>query len=321
VHVRLSISVLALAAVRCTSLRTDGPQIAPSATAIQPEPAALVAKDAPPVDAALAESAHAAAPYDLAADIEQRIGEARADFGARAPVAPVEQVFVIATPGSGLGGPLHTATVVTEAFFHDRFSKRPAKAISVYVFASAAPYQAYCRRHLGAACVSPFGFYLPTERRIVLDAGPGIGTLVHELVHPIQQDDFPEAPDWLGEGIASLYECFALPKKGEIRGVTNWRLPRLRRALGSPVEKGDARIEKLFGLPDGEFRGPKEDLYYALARYLCQWLDQKGQLWPFYRAWRDRSADDPSGDTAFATVTGKTPREANDDFARWLRAL
>ncbi|MDP9003066.1 MAG: hypothetical protein M3O46_23495 [Myxococcota bacterium] len=32
----------------------------------------------------------------------------------------------------------------------------------------------------------------------------------------------------------------------------------------------------------------------AMARYACQWLDDRGALWDFYRAWRDGVMRDPS---------------------------
>jgi hypothetical protein len=268
------------------------------------------------------DSAHAQpSAYDLTADIAARTAQAHRDVGAGSPVATVEQVFVVATPGGALVGPTLTTTMALEAFFHDRFAHRPAEAISVYIFPGASPYQAYCRRDFGGPCPSGFGFYSFDERRIVINAEPGIGTLVHELVHPIMQHDFPEAPDWINEGIASLYECFAFPKKGEIRGVTNWRLPRLLGAMHSPKEHDDARMDRLFGMSDDTFRGKDEDLHYALARYLCQWLEHEGHLWPFYRAWRDGYVGDPTGEKAFTSVVGESPAEANDAWARWVRGL
>jgi len=142
-----------------------------------------------------------------------------------------------------------------------RFSKRPSQAISVYLFPDAKAYEAYCQKRWAAACSSPFGFYRPDERRIVMNAGPGIGTLTHELVHPIVETDFPQAPTWLNEGIASLFEALTLPAPGQIHGVKNWRHPRLLRALGSAKERDKASLPALFAMSDDTFRGEA-----ALAR-------------------------------------------------------
>lgn len=46
-----------------------------------------------------------------------------------------------------------------------------------------------------------------------------------------------------------------------------------------------------------------------MARYACQWLDERGKLWPFYRAWRDGVRDDPSGEKAFERIVGMTQAE------------
>jgi putative membrane protein len=63
-------------------------------------------------------------------------------------------------------------------------------------------------------------------------------------------------------------------------------------------------------MADEVFRDDDEALHYALARYLCQWLDERGKLWPFYRAFRDDRRADPTGAAAFKRVVGTTPEEA-----------
>jgi hypothetical protein len=266
----------------------------------------------------------AAAPlYDLPADVAARTSEAKRELGQRAAVETIEDVFVLIAPtGAGpLGETKALTQQVLEAYFNGRFSKRPTRAISVYLFPDAKPYQAYCKARWSEACGSPFGFYRPDERRIVMNAGPGIGTLSHELVHPIMEADFPEAPEWLNEGIASLFEALTMPAAGQIHGVKNWRHPRLLRALRSAKERERAGLPALFQLDDRTFRNADEDLHYATARYLCQWLDQRGKLWPFYQRYRDHYATDPTGERAFQAVVGKSPTEANGDWAGWVKRL
>src|SRR6185295_9071203 len=146
-----------------------------------------------------------------------------------------------------------------DAYLNGRFAKRPERALSVYLFPDARPYQAYCKRRYGDDCGTPYGFYRPAERRIVMNIGPGIGTLTHELVHPLVEADFPGAPDWINEGIASLFEQFYLPKPGEIRGGKNWRYPRLVAGMASKKERTEASLPALFGMSDEVFRGDRED--------------------------------------------------------------
>jgi hypothetical protein len=265
------------------------------------------------------------APYDLEADRARIAALARDELGQGISVQTAQGVFVlVAAPGwnaRALAASTDLTTRAIGAYFNGRFDKKPEHAIGVYLFPEAKSYQAYCRAHLGGECDSPFGMYHPDVRRIVMNAGPGLGTLTHELVHPIVETDFPRAPTWLNEGIASLFEAPMIPKAGEIHGVKNWRLPRLLSGMISDAERGDARLDALFTLTDDAFRGPKEKLYYATARYVCQWLDARGLLWPFYRAWRDGLDSDPTGEKAFERVTGQTPARANAAWTAWVKAL
>jgi len=261
--------------------------------------------------------------YDLPADVTARSAEARRELGKRATVETVEDVFVLVTP-TGKGSLAETKSLtkkVLEAYFNGRFSKRPAQAISVYLLPDAKLYEAYCQMRYREPCGSPYGFYRPDERRIVMNAGPGIGTLTHELVHPIVEADFPTAPQWLNEGIASLFEALSMPTPGQVHGVKNWRHPRLLRALRSNEERQQAGLPALFALNDTAFRNDDEDLHYASARYLCLWLDQQGLLWPFYQRFRDHHAEDPSGEQSFRAVVGRSPADANDDWVRWVKRL
>jgi len=265
-------------------------------------------------------------PYDLAADRARIASVAREELGPKAGVEVAQDVFVlVAAPGwneRALEESTSLTTHAIDAYYTGRFDTKPARAIGVYLFPEEKSYQAYCRAHLGGACDSPFGMYHPDLRRIVMNAGPGLGTLTHELVHPIIEADFPRAPIWLNEGIASLFEAPVIPRKGEIHGVKNWRLPRLLAGMKSAAERRDARLDALFGMTDEAFREESlEKLHYATARYVCQWLDARGLLWPFYRAFRDRFSEDPTGAKAFAAVTHQTPGEANAAWTAWVKAL
>jgi hypothetical protein len=322
----VSFAAPALLLLACTGPSATGST--PTATST-PSPQAVIAAPvltprAPPPAAAPAPTAPAAA-YDLAADRRLRIDEGKKELGARAATTIVSDTFVfVSSPGPGSESftpSVSLATSALNAYYNNRFRTPPHEAISVYLFWTAASYEAYCKRTWNEPCLSKYGFFRPQERRIVMNAGLGLGTLTHELVHPIVASDFPDAPTWLNEGIASLFEGPVLPRPGEIHGAKNWRLPRLRSALTTTTEKAHARPSGLFGLSHEAFRGDLEDLNYATARYFCQWLDQKNLLWPFYQAWRDDFANDPNGDRAFLKVTGQTPEQADPKFVTWLATL
>lgn len=258
-------------------------------------------------------------PYDLGAD-RGRIEElARQELGPAVRAVVAQEAFVlIGAPGwdaRALASSQALTVDAINAYFNHRFGKRPERAVAVYLFASAAPYNEYCERHLGGPCLSKYGSYHPDRRLIVMNAGLGLGTLTHELVHPIVESDFPGAPTWINEGIASLFEAPMLIGPGEITGGKNWRLPRLVGSLDA------VRVEALFGMSDATFRDASEDLHYALARYLCQWLDERGWLFAFYQRWRDNVAADPTGARSFEAVTGLTPAKAQLAWASWVRRL
>ncbi len=324
-------ALCALSVAACTT----GPELRPQQgvaspgtsrdAVVAPPPAAhsQPAASAPPPPALLKEVKSAAPAYNLAADLAAREKELKDELGKRTATALASEVFLLASPaGAGaLSGPLDITRRALEALTNGRFGRRPARAISVLLFPEARSYSAHCQKRYARACTSPYGFYVHSERRIVMNVGLGVGTLTHELVHPLVEADFPQAPDWLNEGIASLYEQFSMPKKGEIYGWKNWRHPRLLQGLRSKQESSFATPAALFDMSDDTFRGEREDLNYATARYFCQWLDQKKLLWTFYARYRDTHATDPSGRSAFAHTFGKTPEEASPEWSRWVRAL
>jgi len=310
--------LVALGLIACATPAEAPPERPPPRTIAKmagPKPAP------PPAPAAKPPPAPPA--YELAGDLEARRAIARDELGPKTESELVEGVFLVAAPTGkrALAGAIDVTRRALAAYFNGRFTRRPERAISVYLFPDAARYDGFCVKRWKEKCDSPYGFYLATERKIIMNVGPGIGTLTHELVHPLVEADFPDAPDWINEGIASLFEQFHLPKPGEIRGSKNWRHPRLMAALGSPAEREHASLPALFAMSDDVFRGKREDLNYATARYLCQWLDQRGLLWPFYQRWRDGYASDPTGEKAFVEVVGETPADANVKWVRWVRAL
>jgi hypothetical protein len=263
-------------------------------------------------------------PYDLAADRDKRIQKAKDELGPKVRSAIVSDIFVVIGP-PGWQGPQFDESVALmrssmAGYMNNRFTKKPAEAISVYLFPTAQPYEGFCKTKYSAPCIAHFGFYQPADRYMVMNIGLGLGTLTHEIVHPLVEADFPHAPTWINEGIASVFEQPILGKPGEIHGGKNWRLPRLRQAL-TTREKDKARLDVLFGMPDETFRGEVEDLHYAQARYVCQWLDEKGKLWPFYQKWRDNFATDPTGEKSFEEVVGMKPAEANAAWAKWALTI
>jgi hypothetical protein len=262
-------------------------------------------------------------PYDLEAKVQERIAGARDALGERAVTSVVAGVFVLAAPAPSrdFAAGVKLVTDAIPRLYHDRFLRSVDEAVTVFALPSDAAYRAFCVAHYGAPCDGRYGVYIHGAREAVVDLGPGIQTLTHEIVHPMVQRDFPTAPAWFDEGLGALFENPSMRSPGEIHGATNWRHGDIERALASPASRAKVRLDALFGLSDGAFRGADRSLHYAIARYACQWLDgRKGddELWSFYRAWRDGVATDPTGERAFASVVGMTPAAASEEWVKWV---
>ncbi len=327
-------AALAFAPLACTSSKPaphqapEAPDPAGSAAATAPvalEAAARAASGAPsvapPLVASVAPSVEPEPRYVLADDLDARRKAITDGLGPRTRFEVVEETFLIAAPSGALGSSAAVAKMALHAYFNGRFSKKPGRAVSVLLFDAAPPYDAYCLAQWSHACSTPFGFYDRRTRTVVLNAAPGLGTLTHELVHPIVESDFPQAPEWLNEGIASYFEAYGFPRPGEIRGTRNFRLPGLLAALRARPEETRPSLPALFAMRNEIFRGEEESLNYATARYFCYWLDTQDKLWPFYRAWRDGFESDPTGERALVATMGKTPAELDAAWGAWVRAL
>jgi len=128
-------------------------------------------------------------------------------------------------------------------------------------------------------------------------------------VHPFVANDFPQCPAWLNEGLGSLFEqCHEVD--GRICGLTNWRLAGLQRAIR---ENRLPTLKELCATSSDEFYGDRRGVYYAQARYLCYYLQERGLLEKFYRTFRDGYRKDAFG---WKTLQGILGQEDMDAFQR-----
>ena len=141
------------------------------------------------------------------------------------------------------------------------------------------------------APISRFGFYSAGHDALIMNIRTGGGTLVHELVHPYVEENVPNCPAWINEGLGSLYEAVGWPR-GQMRGYVNWRLPDLQVALrGGAVPS----FEWLTGQSEQDFYGADPGTNYSQSRYLVYYLQERGLLQPFYRRFLARRRQDPTG--------------------------
>ena len=196
------------------------------------------------------------------------------------------------------------------------FDKGPVldKIVNIFVFKDYDSYENGLRRFLAMDPISPYGHYGHSQKYIVINYETGPGTMVHELTHALMSEDFPEAPIWLAEGMASLYEhCRA---EGDIlRGDDNWRLPELKAALET---NGLTPLPTLLAMPPSVFRSQRESLNYAQARYFCKYLEEAGLLPKIYKTFRDRYGQDPTGEKFIVQAFGKPLDTVENSWKRWI---
>jgi hypothetical protein len=171
------------------------------------------------------------------------------------------------------------------------FSKDPKEILDIWLFKDAASYERNAQLLFGEKPSTPYGYYSSAHKALVMNISTGGGTLVHEIVHPFIEANFPNCPPWLNEGLGSLYEQSG-EVDGRIHGYTNWRLPVLQAAIKAGT------IPTFRQLTAFDARGFYDDdrgVHYAQSRYLLYYLQQKGLLTKFYRDFYAQQKTDPTG--------------------------
>ncbi len=205
----------------------------------------------------------------------------------------------------------------SQALYKDFLKKKPKRVIKVYLFASDQDYRTYAKKLFGDTPTTKFGYYKSTEEALVMNIATGTGTLVHEMTHALMKPDFPEVPAWFNEGLASLFEqCYV--RDGSLLGLVNWRLPRLKQAI---TEGKVIPLTQVVASTTAEFYGDKTGLYYAEARYLCFYLQEKKVLRKFYKEFRDHAEKDRTGRLFLEKLLGKPLPEVEKNWLEWVKTL
>ncbi|HUR46139.1 MAG TPA: hypothetical protein VMZ27_09720 [Candidatus Saccharimonadales bacterium] len=220
----------------------------------------------------------------------------------------IQKPFVVLGDESPAVVKLHSTNTVKWAV--DRLKKEffirdPDEIIDVWLFQNKESYEKHTKLLFNDSPDTPFGFYSPRHHALIMNIATGGGTLVHEIVHPFMRANFPACPAWFNEGMGSLFEQCA-DKDGHIRGLTNWRLPALQKAIHAHEVPA---FEVMMKTTDDEFygrsaTGTKYNQHYAQARYLCYYLQEKNLLQKFYRGFVAGAKRDPSGVETLKLVLG-----------------
>ncbi|MEM6292061.1 MAG: hypothetical protein AAGA54_12375 [Myxococcota bacterium] len=248
-----------------------------------------------------------------------KLREAYADEGF---TVLVERPFVVAgdeAPETVRHRATSTVAWATARLKQAYFDTDPPGPVTIWLFRDDASYRHWARTLYEHRPDTPYGYYSPDVNALLMNISTGGGTLVHELVHPFIDANFPTCPSWFDEGLASLYEQCG-ERDGRIVGFENWRLPGLQEALSTGTAPS---FETLLHTSREAFYADETGVHYAQARYLCFYLQHRGLLRRYYHAFRDAASTDPSGYATLQTVLDRTDMKAFaaawSDFVLGLR--
>jgi len=182
----------------------------------------------------------------------------------------------------------------------DYFTKDPDEILEIWLLKDAASYQKHAKEFFNDTPATPYGYYLPSKKALIMNISTGGGTLVHEIVHPFVEANFPDCPAWFNEGLGSLYEQSGTVD-GHIHGYTNWRLPGLQQGIR---QKAVPTFLTLTSTTRSEFYADDTGINYAGARYLCYYLQERKLLVRFYKEFTANTGTDPTGYKSLKKVLG-----------------
>jgi hypothetical protein len=183
----------------------------------------------------------------------------------------------------------------------DYFSRDPNDILDIWLFKDSESYEKNAFVLFGEKPSTPYGYYSSAHKALVMNISTGGGTLVHEIVHPFIEANFPACPAWFNEGLGSLYEQSG-EANGHIHGYTNWRLPGLQAAIQAGTVPS---FKTLTSLKSGAFYNQDQGTNYGQARYLCFYLQQHGLLVKFYRQFYAHRKTDPTGYRTLQRILGE----------------
>lgn len=183
----------------------------------------------------------------------------------------------------------------------DYFKKDPANILEIWLLKDEASYRKHAREFFNDEPDTPYGYYSPSKKALIMNIATGGGTLVHEIVHPFMEANFADYPAWFNEGMGSLYEQSGTVD-GHIYGYTNWRLRGLQNGLRKKVVP---TFRAMTAMSDTEFYKEATGTNYSQARYLMYYLQEKKLLVNYCKEFTASSKTDPTGHKTLQSVLGE----------------
>ncbi|MCB1631639.1 MAG: hypothetical protein H7A12_00345 [Pseudomonadales bacterium] len=175
----------------------------------------------------------------------------------------------------------------------------PGHYITIYLFPDIPQLRVWADRLHGLdASPMTLGYSLQNDLSVLaMVPSTQVGTILHELFHLLLRGAYGDAPQWLDEGMASLYETSTF-SGGRYHGAPNWRSPVFaefshvfpRMALHDVITSPWFSDEPSLAAWPGERRlGPDEQAYMlAYARMFMLYLQEAGMLTRVLQTYQQR---------------------------------
>jgi hypothetical protein len=162
------------------------------------------------------------------------------------------------------------------------------------------------------------GIYEHDKRRLIArDTG---SSLRHELVHALHYAHMDRLgqrhPLWVQEGLAALYESYALGGEGAIAFLPNERHNIVK---GLALANRLTRWREMFAMSDDTFMAKANQLY-PQARSIFEFLAEQGKLSCWYHALIETHEEDPTGAEAFVICFDEPLPTVERRWREWAQA-
>jgi hypothetical protein len=159
-------------------------------------------------------------------------------------------------------------------------------------------------------------YYMALDNSVLAWTSSGGGTLIHEMIHALINNDFANAPFWINEGLASLYE--------ETDGNTpidNYRIIFIQEAFKN--KKCFMPLLELFGASKYQSLFEEDyNLVNAYSRYFCKYVYDRFGIKKLARVYKElKQSGNPIPEKQYdliCTITGKTRNELQSDWQDYL---
>lgn len=223
-------------------------------------------------------------------------------------------------------------------FFIGEFQMQPpSHLITVYFTPDVKELRSLARKIHGIELApGSIGYSFPGDQSMVGWAdGRAYGTFAHELFHLMIRGNFGDAPPWLDEGMAALYEVSGFEADRAV-GKDNWRGEILRKlwatrpSLRQLVQMDRSQFDDIDESSRLEIdreklaAGERQAVNHAAARYFMLYLQERRKLRSVYLSFLKREVSDQAGIQSIAlleSVLGRPLDQVDADFADWFKSI